>query len=94
MFADEALCSGRKSAFQEASPSPALPNVTLDSFLFPPLFVHKKVIFFQISNLQIYEINIISNEPLGKCSPLNLAEDYGRKKKSKELDRALELPGV
>lgn len=59
----------------------------------PFLFI-KKVIFFQISNLQIYEINIISNEPLGKCSPLNLAEDYGRKKKSKELGRALELPGV
>lgn len=41
----------------------------------------------------MYEINIIPNESLGKGSPLNLAKDYGGKKKSKELDRVLELPG-
>lgn len=38
-------------------------------------------------------MNVSSNEPLGKCSPLNSAKDYGGKKKSKELDRVLEFPG-
>lgn len=54
------------------------------------LVIKKKVFFFfpnkqdglKLCNLPMYEINIIPNEALGKCSPVNLAEDYGGKKKS------------
>ena len=68
----------------------SLPSCTLVSFPIPPSFPFiKKVIFspnkqdgIKLCNLQIYEINIIPNEPLGKCSPLNLAKDYGGKKMS------------
>lgn len=92
--AAEALCPGHKSAFQEVSLNTVLPNVTLVSNRSLPSLSIKKVIFFQVSNLQVYEINIISNELLGKCSPLNPAEGYRGKKKSEELNGALELPGV
>lgn len=66
---------------------------TLYPCLIPPaprLSFHKKNFFFfpnkqdgsKRCNLQMYEINMIPNEPLGKCSPLNLAKDYGGKKMS------------
>lgn len=68
----------------------SLPNF-YSGFISPPrLSFHKKSYFFfppskqdgiKLCNLRMYEINIIPNESLGKCSPLNLAKDYGGKKK-------------
>lgn len=78
------------------APFPFLPEFTLVSSLFSSSFWirKKKVCFFffclflnkqdvlKLYNLHMYEINIILNEALGKCSPLNLAEDYEGKKTS------------
>lgn len=46
-------------------------------FLISPL---NKQDAIKLCNLQMNEINIIPNEPLGKGSPLNLAKDYRGKK--------------
>lgn len=89
-------CSERKSAFQASILSTFLPFFSPQfypvsfSFSPPSLSLKKKKVIFspnkqdgtKLCNLQMYEINIIPNEPLGKCSPLNLAKDYGGKKKS------------
>lgn len=80
------------SAFQTSTLGTFLlsPVVPLSHSPSPPFpFIKKKVIFspnkqdgIKLRNLQMYEINIIPNEPLGKCSPLNLAKDYGGKNMS------------
>lgn len=85
-------CSELKSAFQASilstfllfqifilvsSPLPAFPFIKKVTFFFSP----SKQDGIKLCNLRMYEINIIPNESLGKCSPLNLAKDYGGKKK-------------
>lgn len=86
-------CSNLESAFQASILSTFLyPKFYPCPILLSPsfAFIKKNSYFFspnkqdgtKLCNLQMYEINIIPNEPLGKCSPLNLAKDYGGKKKS------------
>lgn len=90
----EVKCSEGRSAFLASLPSifffsPSFYSCLIPSSLFLFFFFFLKKNFFpnkqdgiKLCNLQMYEINIIPNEPLGKCSPLNLARDYGGKKKS------------